>query len=548
MESKTLSLFGLSFLALIVLVGFAIAVTSSVFTITDLDAPTSIDNDAGSFTFTFNLTYTGTSEDMDISFTDSTASIGDLSIPTAVEMNGTIDESRIITGTIDNFTGHVGETIDVVINATTGATTDDETTFSVEITSDKPTEVQTCEATGNPANLEVKDIEITNKGFSHNEFGKDDKWFALDEIEVEITIENDGIYDVDDIAVDWGIYDLEKGEWLIDLDEEKEFNLKDGKEETFVVEFKLDDDLDIDLEDFVDDTDNYRIYVIADGTIDDSDYTSDEEDTCVVESESVTIIIENDFVVLDNIRIPEAACGETVEVFVDVWNIGEDDQDEVSVYITNKDLGLIEDIEIGEIDQFEKEEVSFYIDVPNTAEEKTYSLIFEVYDDDEIYENDFDEDKSEYIIPFTVEGKCAAEVAAISATLESVAQAGQPLVVKAIITNNDNDLKTYTINAADFTEFAESVSIDKTILVLDDGESAEVIFTFDTLKKAAGDYTFYIETAADGEVQRQAVSVSLEPRSGFGVTEGASLPWVIGFLNLVLIVIIIIVAVKVAKR
>jgi len=210
--------------------------------------------------------------------------------------------------------------------------------------STEPEEVLECNAVGNPGELDVKNIRFDNKGVdsAHSSFGSDDEWFPLEEIEVEIEIENDGNFDVDDIEVSWGLWDVQNSEWVIDYDDEKDFNLKDGKEEQLFVTFFIDDDMEVDLED-LDDGDHYRLYVTALGTIDDNDSPNDGEDTCASDFESTSIIIENDFVVLDNIEFPEVvSCGETVTVTADVWNIGDSDQDEVSVFVFNKDLDLRE--------------------------------------------------------------------------------------------------------------------------------------------------------------------------------------------------------------
>jgi len=56
---------------------------------------------------------------------------------------------------------------------------------------------------------------------------------------------------------------------------------------------------------------------------------------------SSSIVIESDFVVLDNFDIPDTVqCGDTVTITADAWNIGDNDQDEVSIFVTNKELGI----------------------------------------------------------------------------------------------------------------------------------------------------------------------------------------------------------------
>ena len=434
--------------------------------------------------------------------------------------------------------------------------------LAITLTIDNPFEVQACISIGNPGELRVKDIDFTNRGLSHNKglsytkFGDDDEWFPLDEIEVDIEIENNGNDDVDDIEVEWGIYDTKKNRWIIELDDEKDFNLKDDDEKTLTISFQLEDDLDVDLDD-LDDGKHYRFYVIATGDVDDG--TTPAPKTCANAFDTAEIVIESDFVVLNNIEYPETVmCGETVQVSADVWNIGEDDQDDVSVDIVSRELGLDKTFLIGDIDGFDNDVLSFTFTVPNDAEEKFHTITFEVWDEDnDIYENDFDDDESEFFLPIKVEdcrGVFDGGEVSISASLQSGGQAGQDLVVRAAITNNEDELRTFTVNAAGFTQWASSYTVDRTSLVLGAGESADVLFVFDVNKDASGSQSFTIELVSDeNQVTTQPVSVAIERRSGlFGltgaVTSGNAYLWGIGILNIILVVIIIIVAVRVARR
>ena len=424
--------------------------------------------------------------------------------------------------------------------------------------SDTPLEATQCSAIGNPGQLDINKIDFQNNGMGVRTFGQDDEWFPMEEIEVEIEVENNGNDDVDDVSVEWGLWDAQAGEWVIDIDEEDELNIKDGDKETFTVTFTIDDDLDVNLED-LNDGDHYKLYVVATGTVDSA--TSPE--TCASDFETASIIIESDFVVLTNVEIPEIVqCGETVQVSADVWNIGDGDQDEVSVEIFGREsvLGVSETVEMGDIDAFDRQPLSFSFDVPRNLDgtgKTFYALTMQVLDEDgDVYQNDFDDDDSEFIIPFKVEN-CGAtngtsDAVAVSASLVSGGSAGGEMVVKATILNNDDSLKSFAVSASGFTEWADGVSVDKSTLVLNAGQSGDVVFTFDVKESASGAYTFYIEAISGSEVTRQPVSVTIEPRNGFeGLKSlfGVNWPiWVIGFLNLLLVIIIIVVAIRVAKK
>jgi uncharacterized membrane protein len=426
--------------------------------------------------------------------------------------------------------------------------------LSITLTIENPLEIQSCTDIGNPGDLRVKSIDFKNDGMNGKEFGDDNEWFPLDDVEVEIEIENNGNEDVDDVEVEWGIYNTQSNEWVMDLEDEKDFNLKDGKDEILTVSFNIEDDFDVDIDE-LDDGDHYRFYVTARGTVD----NQASDDTCVTDYETAEIIIESDFVVLDNIEYPETVmCGETVQVSADVWNIGDNDQDEVSVFVLGKDLDLRKDIMVGDIDAFDNDKIDFTFEVPSNIEAKTYTLIFEVYDEDgDIYENDFDEDESEFFLPFRVEdckGVFDGDEVSVSASLQSGGKAGEDLVVRATITNNGDELETFTVNAAGFTQWASSYTSDRSTLVLDEGESADVLFTFDVNKDASGSQSFTIElVSSENQITTQPVSVAIEERSGlFGLTgeaiSGNAYLWGIGLLNIILVVIIIIVAVRVARR
>lgn len=428
----------------------------------------------------------------------------------------------------------------------------------IEVTEDEPSEVSACELIGNPgSDLRVKNIDIKNNGMngeSTTEFGDDDAWFPLDDIEVEIEIENNGNDDIDNIEVEWGLWDTQAKEWVIELDNEKDFDLKDDDEETLTISFNLEKELDIDLDE-LDDGDHYRFYVIATG-----ESQEIEDDVCAHDFEDIEIVIESDFVALYDFQFPETvSCGGEVQIIADVWNIGDRDQDDVYVRVFNTELGINEHIDIGDIDAFDKEDLNVIIDIPEDAKEKIYSINFEVYDeDDDVFETDFDDDPAEFHILLEVSGSCGVEKSAlVSASLESGGRAGEELVVKAIIVNTGTKSSTYTLTATGYSGWATSVNIEPSTVLINTGESREVLFTFDVKEDVSGEKTFNIEGRSEGElIFTQPVSVSIEKSEGgiSGITGGVISGrnnlylWGIGILNVILVIIIIIVAIRVARK
>jgi len=545
MRSKLFSLIAFGILA-IFLVGLASATAEFV--------PATIDQTlihGKDISFSFQLNDTDHANNT-LTWTTSTSE-GTLTLssqPTLLPANGTLPLSATLTDILKNFTGDVTGTISVSdMGSPLGSLP-----FTITITA--PSEIVSCNSIENKGNLKVKKIDFNNNGFSGREFGSDDEWFPFEEIEVEIEIENDD-YDIDDISVEWGIYSIKDEDWLIDMDEEDEFDLKDGDRETLIVTFKLDDDLDLDLDQFVDDEENYRFYVVATGTIDDNNSPHDGDDTCVFDYEPASIIIESDFIVLDNIKFPESAkCGETIEITADVWNIGSDQQDDVSVFVTNKEFGLIEDILVGDIDEFDNQHLSFTFTVPKNVTEKTYAIEFEVYDEDnDIYENDFDDDPARFTLPLKISGNCAVEPeVSVSATLESGAKAGEEMKIKITLGNLGSDTRTFMVDVENYGAWAELSESPGTI-TLNSGSSGETYVNLDVDKDASsGEKTFNILVYEGTElIKTQPISVNIESRNflgitGFSINEGNGYLWGLGLLNVILVIVIIIVAVRVARR
>ena len=409
-----------------------------------------------------------------------------------------------------------------------------------------PSEISDCSGLSGVSgdlDVKIKDINIMS-GFGDNE----DFWYPLDEIEVEIEVKNDNNdYDIDDIEVEWGLYDVEENKWVID-DKESDFNLKDGNDKTMFITFKVED-----VDDFT--NDDYVFYVWANGELDDD---AGKIDVCASAYQNIEITNDDDFVVLDDINFPTtASCGSEVQITADVWNVGDSDQDEVKVVIFNKELGINEIVEIGDINDFDNEILDTFVEIPSDVEEKTYAISLKVFDEDnEVYETDENNDESEYIIRITLDSCSVSSTALVSANLESGGKAGENLIVKSTIVNSGTISATYTINAASYAEWANSVSIDQSVFTLDAGNSKEVLLTFDVKEDVAGEKQFSIEVISGNEiVATQPVQVEIQGTSslfsgitGNVFTDSNKYLWGIGILNVVLIIFIIIVAVKVAKK
>ncbi|MBU0959367.1 MAG: putative S-layer protein [Nanoarchaeota archaeon] len=398
--------------------------------------------------------------------------------------------------------------------------------------------------------IDIQDIKVVEG------FGDDEVWFPFDEIEVEVEVKNDGDWDIEDVEFEWGLYDKDNDEWLIDVDEEDTWDIDEGDEEVITFTLLIDDDLELDL-DQLEGGKNYVLYFRATGDIAEGIHENDK--TCGDESENIEIVIEKDFVVLSNLDFTNTvSCGTDLHITADVWNIGSKNQDSVTVKISNPNLGIDEVVEIGDIDAFEKEELDVTISIPSDATENKYILRLEVFDeDDDIFEAKDDDQEARYTKDLTISGSCSdspdsdsGEVI-VSAELQSGGKAGDVLVIKAILTNTGSDSATYLLNAAGYTPWAETADVSPESLTLDGGESGSALFTFKVKSTASGENTFNLEVVSGNELAALLpVSVLIdEGSSGIGFDFGENwYLWLIGALNVILVVIIIVVAVKISRK
>jgi len=411
-----------------------------------------------------------------------------------------------------------------------------------------------CENCSNAGNLKIT-IENINVVSG---FGDDDNyWYPMDEVEIELTIENDGNWDIKSIDTDWALYTTD-GKKIAD-DELSTFKLKEGDDKTLKFTIKLDEDIsDFEGQDVI-------LYAKAKGTISDNNAgTHDNEETGSSDSVQVQMITDDNFVILDNFELSgveldntltlenySVICGEEIEFLADVWNIQSDDEQDVSVNIYNKELGINQKIEIGDVDAFDKEDLNVKIKLPSKIESKWYSLLFEVLDEDgDIFENSED-GVSSYNVKFKIEGCNVKVIPLISAELNSEAESGKDLTVKTIITNPGNSEVTYNVKISEYSEWAELKTSENTEITLKAGESKEVEISFKTNKNAVGDKFFNVEILSGDEVlAKQPVAVTLE-KSTTQVKDFIVNNWkLIGIilLNLILVIAIITVIVKIYRR
>jgi hypothetical protein len=550
MKNRFFTLLSLSVLMLVVLMGVVSAVALNE--ITEHSIPLEVSQDDGSFTFTFELTNTGVAGSLDFELSDVTNEGADIEFDTFAIADGSTDDfTKTITATVTfpfDSISPISGTVDVVGES---ASTHETLDFSVTMTpSIKPEDVQTCAVTGNDAGSDNDDLQLSIEDVIVKGFGDEYDWLPFDEVEVEIQIENDNDdYKMKEIVIEWGLYNTETEDWYVD-DEENDFKLSDGDDKTLYLTFSLDDDID-DLAEG-----NYVFYVWANAELDDD---SGDIPLCASEYETVEIQIEDDFVILGNIKYLETvACGTEVELTADVVNIGDDEQEDVYVIIYNNELKINQRIDIGDIDEFEDEKLNVLLSIPEDAEEKGYDLSLMVFDEyDDRFENDFDEEESRFIKRIVVEGSCVHEPKIeISADLESEAKTGKELIIRTTIKNTGIETSTFEISLDDYINWASLENIVPESITLNAGESEDVLITLDVNSDVSGNQNFQVVVTEGTNVLSKQISVTIKQREFGGlskitgglISESNWPIWTIGAVNIILVFVIILVALKVAKK
>ena len=357
--------------------------------------------------------------------------------------------------------------------------------------------------------LNIDRIDFTNKGA----WGDDNEWYLLEEIEVEVRVKNTGNEDVDNVVVEWGLYNKDTKDFIIE-EEEDNIDINEGERETWIFTLALDpDDFDQD-----DNEDDFVFYVKA--YSDDRDLGQDLECNSEVE-EDIKILRDKHFVVVntDSVILTDLVpCNEFLEGNFELWNIGNDDEQDVFVVITNPQLGIAEKIEVGDVDMLENKKVTFDVRIPEDAEERTYELEIAVYDEDgDIFENDNDDLAKVITNSFRVEGSCIGEEpepseVTITAELDPEtpeAVAGKQVIIKATLKNNGDSAAAYTISVFGNSAWSNLVSINPTILTLNPDESrvADIVLTID--EDAEGEKELTIKATSGDASTEQKVSVDV---------------------------------------
>lgn len=393
-------------------------------------------------------------------------------------------------------------------------------------------------------------VEITK--LEDNEIDNEDpwEWRPLDNVEIEVKVRNNGDED-EDFTVKLVLYDVEDQQEIDDNDlddQEDTKEIRDGKTETFTFAFEVPTELE---------EKTYRLYVKA--------YLDGEEETECVDFFDSTLYEEVDIkkssrdIVIKDVEVPDfVGCDEEATIHAKVYNVGEKDEDKVRVRIYNKELGIDEYYKTFDLDEGDSKSISFVVNIPEDAEEKTYNLDlsaeFDYDEDDDVYDKE-----TEYVDPkpeLVVQGNCLlVQEPLITAELISDAKAGEELNVKITVTNTGTKQTTYTLSVTGYDSWSSLERVSPTTLTVAAGQSASANVYITPNTDATGDNTFVIKVVYDSMIAERDVLVSIEGKggalTGFAIGESFKenwFMWVIVLVNIILIIAIIIVVARILSR
>jgi uncharacterized membrane protein len=389
--------------------------------------------------------------------------------------------------------------------------------------------------------LRINSLEFNNRG----KFGDDDNWLPFEEIEVSLEIENSAPEDIENIEIEWALYDSDGNEIISDDVDTDLYDEDLDEDDEMDIEFTiaLDDNIE-DLEDG-----GYTFVISATGEIQDDNDT----DTCTSEIENIDVVIEKDFVIATDIRLPETAeCGDEITLTADIWNIGEDKQKDIIIAVSESSLGILEVIEMDDIKALDDEKLTLKLTIPENAEEGSYIVMISVHDDDDdVYE--YDDENSEFPVSLIVTGCAIQNPVEVSAIAKSGGTEGKETVIELTVVNTGSETTIYSLRALGFDSWADGASLDKSTFALESGRSETILITLDVKDGSVGDNQFDIEVRAGEEiVESKSILVPIEEKKGFSLPSsirdaGKSLIGIV-LLNIILIVAIIVVVVKIIRK
>jgi hypothetical protein len=388
------------------------------------------------------------------------------------------------------------------------------------------------------SNISIGDVDDGNNF--------DDDWRIADNIELTISdIKNNAD---DDYKFDVSVY-FYKGavdsssDVAVDTDELELDNLKinEGKREDAVFNFKVDGKAD----------GNYDLWVKVDNK-ETGCYAKKIKSSVSIDQESGEYPIITDVTRLSSESL---SCGDSVDLEVEVTNIGDKDSDLAKVVLVNKELGLNMYKEINGLDYGDSEVVLFSFIVPANAVQKVHLLDlyteFDYDDNKDVYDETSDSDY-DYTYKLNLVGSNCIDPTrpTLTAKLDNDAIAGKPMNITVSIKNNGASSMAVMLSAQDYDSWSKLESINPSTLLIAKGETKNIVLTLVPTKDGA--QAFKVNLLYDGKTLSQDIAVSVSSKKGFlssVFTQANSTTYlIVGIIILVVLIAIVLVVKLILSR
>jgi len=400
---------------------------------------------------------------------------------------------------------------------------------------------------------DVNDTKVEITSIDDTSSGDEWEWKPLDEVTIDVEVENNLAED-EDFVVELAIYDTQEHSY-VDIDDENALeqyvSIDEGKSEEVTFDFKVPIEMD-------DSDGRYVIYVKAYVDGDEDKYCNSYLATEVSGNSAgdIKITKESKEIILDDLEFStNAKAGELVVVSTRAYNLGTSNQDDVYISLSNTKLKLDLESSKFDLDSGESKLIEFSFVVPDDAENGDYTLDLIAFFDYKKSSDYYSKESDTLTAKITVSDGTSSTTSALTglaASLDSDSVAGEEMEVLTTITNLGTTRATFVISALDYESWATLSSISQRIVTLDAGEGQEIKITLNVKEDASGEQTFKIESRSGEKVDVKQVAVEIEDGSLLSSLSnyvgGNSMLWLIGAVNLALVLLVVFLAVRVFRR
>ncbi|MBI2498880.1 putative S-layer protein [Candidatus Woesearchaeota archaeon] len=375
------------------------------------------------------------------------------------------DTKRTITLSFPStFTVAPGETKGVVINANVPANIDIDTYDGIlKVISGSIQKSFKLEIKIHPELC--KDGVIGDFSIDIDQPDSGDEFAPGETIDIQVNVGNDFDKNIKDIVVKAFLYDVDEDDKVEEVESDPE-DIDEGDDKDFDLSLEVPEDITAD--------DEFILFVkgFEDGN---------EDEHCAESQVSVDIQREKHDVIIpkNGVQVQPTTTvrqGESFDVSVKALNVGESDEDGVTVKINIPELGISEtspqpfDLEDGESDDNEQIVRFSNLKVPNDAKIKTYSIEATVtFDDGDATNTGFGE-----VTVIEGEQSVVTEPIDVLNVQSATETTTNTFDVRAILTNDLEESVVYTVEGS--ASWANLVNPQ--IISLREGESKPIQFTF----------------------------------------------------------------------